>query len=138
MPPHCKVVTKKKGLEQLLPGQIVFVVLAENATHEPNRLLSAAIGVAIPNNVDHYGYLSEHHAFGEKEKVSGEYAEDLAAQMLASTYGIPFDIDASYDEKKDIFRMDGRIIKTKHFAQSAVCGKDGLWTTVIAAAVFVL
>jgi len=138
LPPHCKVVPKKKGLEHLNPGQIVFVVLAENSTHEPNRLLSAAIGVAIPNDRDHYGYLSEHHAFGEKEKVSGEYAEDLAAQMLASTYGIPFDVDASYDEKKDIFRVDGRIVQTKHYSQSAVCGKDGLWTTVISAAVFLL
>ena len=138
LPPHCKIVSKKKGLEQLRPGQIVFVVLAENQSKEPNRLMSAAIGVAIPNDRDHYGYLSEHHAFGEKEKVSGEYAEDLAAEMLASTYGIPFDIDASYDEKKDIFKMDGRIVQTKHYAQSAVCGKDGLWTTVISAAVFVL
>ena len=138
LPPNCDVVSKEKGLKQLYAGQIVFVVLAEAATNEPNRLLSASIGVAIPNDRSHYGYLSEHHAFGEKEKVSGEYAEDLAATMLASTYGIPFDIDASYNEKKDIFRMDGRIIKTKHFAQSAICGKDGLWTTVISAAVFVL
>jgi len=138
LPPHCKVISKKKGLEQLNPGQIVFVVLAENESREQNRLLSAAIGVAIPNDRDHYGYLSEHHAFGEEEKVSGEYAEDLAASMLASTYGIEFDIDASYDEKKDIFKVDGRIVQTKHYSQSAICGKDGKWTTVVAAAVFVL
>ncbi|MCK5024382.1 MAG: arginine decarboxylase, pyruvoyl-dependent [Thermoplasmata archaeon] len=138
LPPHCKVVTKSKGLEELDPGQIVFVVLAENETNEPNRLLSASIGVAIPNNKEQYGYLSEHHSFGQSEKACGEYAEDLAAQMLASTFGIPFDVDASYDEKKDIFKMDGRIIKTKHNTQSAVCGKDGLWTTVVSVAVFVL
>ena len=138
LPPHCKVVTKKKGLEQMHAGQIVFVVLAENSTKEPNRLMSASIGVAIPNNLDHYGYLSEHHSYGQAEKVCGEYAEDLAAQMLASTYGIEFNVDASYDEKKDLFRMDGRIIKTKHYTQSAVCGKNGLWTTVISAAVFIL
>ena len=138
LPPNCKIVPKTKGLPQLHAGQIVFVVLAENATNEPNRLMSASIGVAIPNNRDHYGYLSEHHTFGKGEKVCGEYAEDLAAQMLASTYGIQFNIDASYDEKKDIFKLDGRIIKTKHYTQSAVCGKDGLWTTVVSAAVFVL
>ena len=138
LPPNCKVITKAKGLEQMHAGQIVFVVLAENATKEPNRLLSASIGVAIPNDRSHYGYLSEHHTFGMGEKVCGEYAEDLAAQMLASTFGIEFNVDASYDEKKDIFKMDGRIIKTKHYTQSAVCGNDGLWTTVIAAAVFIL
>ncbi len=138
LPPNCKIITREKGIKQLKPGQILFVVLAENSTNEPNRLLSASIGVAIPNNKEHYGYLSEHHSFGQKERVSGEYAEDLAAEMLASTYGIKFDIDASYDEKKDIFRVDGRIIKTRHNTQSVVCGKDGLWTTVISAAVFIL
>lgn len=137
-PPGCKIIGREKGLEKLKPGQILFVVLAENATNEPNRLLSASIGVAIPKEPEQYGYLSEHHSFGQKEKVSGEYAEDLAAEMLASTYGIKFDIDASYDEKKDIFRVANRIVKTRHNTQSAVCSKDGLWTTVISAAVFVL
>ncbi len=138
LPPGCKIISKDRGLGMLKPGQILFVVLAENATNEPNRLLSASIGVAVPNNKEHYGYLSEHHSFGKTEKVCGEYAEDLAAQMLASTYGIEFDIDASYDEKKDIFRVDGRIIKTRHHTQSAVCGKNGFWTTVVSAAVFIL
>jgi len=138
LPPKCKVISREKGLKLLKPGQILFVVLAENATNEPNRLLSASIGVAIPNDKSHYGYLSEHHSFGQQEKKSGEYAEDLAAEMLASTYGIEFDIDASYDEKKDIFKVDGRIVKTRHNTQSAVCGKDGLWTTVVSAAVFIV
>jgi arginine decarboxylase len=137
-PPGCKIISKEKGLGMLKTGQILFVVLAENSTNEPNRLLSASIGVAIPKNTEHYGYLSEHHSFGQSEKKCGEYAEDLAAQMLASTYGIKFNIDASYDEKKDIFKIDGRIVKTRHHTQSAVCGKDGLWTAVISAAVFIL
>lgn len=137
-PPGCKIMNKEKGLESLCPGQILFVVLAENATNEPNRLLSASIGVAIPTDKSHYGYLSEHHSFGQTEKACGEYAEDLAAEMLASTMGIEFNVDASYDEKKGIFKMDGRIIRTKHNTQSAICGKNGLWTTVISAAVLVL
>jgi len=137
-PPGCKVISSKKGLEQLSPGQILFCVIAENASKEPNRLMVASIGVAIPNNREHYGYLSEHHSFGQTEKVAGEYAEDLAAEMLASTYGIQFDIDASWDAKKDIFKIDGRIVKTKNITQSAICGKTGLWTTVISAAVFIM
>jgi len=32
-----------------------------------------------------YGYLSEHHSFGETEDQAGEYAEELAAEMLATT-----------------------------------------------------
>ena len=137
-PPGCKVISRQKGLEQLSPGQILFCVIAENASNEPNRLMAASIGVAIPNNLEHYGYLSEHHSFGQTEKVAGEYAEDLAAEMLASTYGIQFDIDASWDAKKDIFKIDGRIVKTRNITQSAICGKTGLWTTVISAAVFIM
>ncbi len=137
-PPGCKIIPKSKGLGMLKPGQIVFCVIAENASNEPNRLMAASIGVAIPKNTEHYGYLSEHHSFGQKEKVAGEYAEDLAAEMLASTYGISFDVHASYNEKKDFFKIDGRIVNTRNHTISAVCDKNGLWTTVISVAVLVL
>lgn len=137
-PPGCKIIPRTKGLEKMDPGQIVFCVISENASNEPNRLIAASIGVAIPNNPSHYGYLSEHHSFGQTEKVCGEYAEDLAAEMLASTYGIVFDIDTSYDEKKDLYKIDKRIVKTRNITQSAICDKKGLWTTVIVAAVFVI
>jgi arginine decarboxylase len=136
-PPNCKIISQAKGLEMLQPGQILYVVMAQAETNEPNRLLAASIGVAIPKEGDHYGYLSEHHAFGQTEKVCGEYAEDLAAQMLASTYGIEFDIGASYDEKKDVFTLAGRTVQTRNSTQSAICDKTGLWTTVISAAVLV-
>ncbi len=138
LPPKCKIIPKQKGLEYLKPGQIVYCVMAQNSSNEPNRLMAASIGVAIPKNPEHYGYLSEHHSFGQKEAVAGEYAEDLAAEMLASTYGIDFDIDASYNEKKDFFKIDGRIIKTRNNTQSGICDKTGLWTTVISTAVFIL
>ncbi len=137
-PPGCKIITKSKGLEMLKPGQILFCVVAENSCNEPNRLMAASIGVAIPKNTEHYGYLSEHHSFGQKDKVAGDYAEDLAAEMLASTYGIAFDVDTSYNEKKDFFKIDGRIVNTRNITVSAVCDKDGLWTTVISAAVLIL
>ncbi|MEW5937539.1 MAG: arginine decarboxylase, pyruvoyl-dependent [Candidatus Thermoplasmatota archaeon] len=136
-PPGCKIIPKSKGVEMLRPGQIVYCVLMDNSSNEPNRLIAASIGVAIPAYENHYGYLSEHNSFGQTEKVAGDYAEDLAAQMLASTYGIAFDIDASYDAKKEIFKIDGRIVKTMNITQSAIGDKGGLWTTVLAAAVFV-
>ena len=137
-PPHCKTVPKSKGLEMLKPGQIVFCVMAEHSANEPKRQMVASIGVAIPKDPEHYRYLSEHHSFGQTEKVAGEYAEDLAAEMLASTYGITFDIDASYNEKKDIFKIDGRIVKTRNFTKATLCDKTGLWTTVISVAVFII
>jgi len=138
LPPHCKEITRDKGVGELKPGAITFVVMARNATNEPNRFVSAAIGVAVPSAKNNYGYLSEHHAFGETAKKSGEYAEDLAATMLASTLGIPFDPGQAWDERKQVYKASEHIFKTRNICQSARGNKDGLWTTVLAAAVFIL
>ena len=135
-PPKCKIMTKEEGLKNLKPGEIVFCVLARNETNEPNRLISAAVGLAVPHDKNHYGYLSEHHAFGEKGDVSGEYAEDLAATMLATTLGIPFDPSQAWDERKQQYIASGQLIRTTHVCQSAEGHKNGLWTSVIAVAVF--
>jgi arginine decarboxylase len=135
MPPHAKIVPRNTGLKELSPGQIVFTVLARAETNEPNRLVAASIGLAAPADKSHYGYLSEHHSFGETERKCGDYSEDLAASMLASTLGIEFDPDTDYDERKEIFRMSGRIVHTRSITQSARGNKNGLWTTVVAASV---
>ena len=137
VPPGCRLVPQKKGLEMIKPGEITFVVLARNSTNEPHRLVAASIGVAMPSEKDTYGYLSEHHSFGQTAETAGYYAEDLAATMLATTMGIPFDPEIAWDEKKQLFKTTGLIIKTTNTTQSATGDKNGLWTTVIAAAVFV-
>jgi len=135
-PPDCKQIPTRTGLSQLKSGGITYCVMARNATNEPNRLVSAAIGLALPKDRNEYGYLSEHHAFGETAEKTGEYAEDLAATMLATTLGIEFDTDKAWQEREQIYKASGKIIKTKNTCQSAQGNKDGLWTTVIAAAVF--
>ncbi len=135
-PPQAKIISKEEGLKLLQPGQITFCVMARNDTNEPNRLISAAVGIAIPKDTNNYGYLSEHHSYGEVAKKSGEYAEDLAATMLATTLGIEFDPDKSWDEREQIYKASGHIFKTNHICQSAEGNKDGLWTSVISAAVF--
>ena len=136
-PPGCKIIDKEDGLKDLSPGEIVFCVMSKEANNEPGRRLAAAIGLAIPQNLEYYGYLSEHHTLGQTEKDAGDYAEDLAAEMLASTLGIEFDVDSNYDEKRDIFRMDGRIINTRNTIAFSTVDEKGRWTTVLAAAVFV-
>jgi len=138
LPPNCKIVSKDDGLKQLSPGAITFCVMARNETNEPNRLVSAAIGVGMPSNNEHYGYLSEHHAFGETDEKAGEYAEDLAATMLATTLGVEFDPNSAWEEREQTYKASGHIFKTTHACQSAQGNKNGLWTTVIAAAVFIL
>ncbi|MBU1146127.1 arginine decarboxylase, pyruvoyl-dependent [Patescibacteria group bacterium] len=136
-PPGCKMIGKTQGLAELKAGEIVFCVMARNATNEPNRLIASSIGLALPADPTHYGYLSEHHPFGETEEKAGEYAEDLAASMLASTLGVEFDMDKAWDEREQIYKVSGKIVKTTNITQSAVADKNGLWTTVISAAVFV-
>lgn len=136
-PPNCQMISKDEGIKLLRPGQITFCVMARSETNEPNRLVSAAIGLAMPKNTNNYGYISEHHAFGEVAKKSGEYAEDLAATMLATTLGIEFDSDKAWEEREQVYKASGQIIKTTNNCQSSEGNKDGLWTTVISAVVFV-
>jgi len=136
-PPRCKLISKSQGLKYFNDGQIVFSVMARSSTNEPNRLISASVGVAIPQDRSHYGYLSEHHAYGETEKKSGDYAEDLAASMLAGTLGIELDVVKSYDEKKEIWKISGKIVRTMNITQSAEGDKNGLWTSVVAAGIFI-
>ena len=137
LPPGCKIIPKEDGVKLLKHGQILYCVLARNATNEPNRLIAASIGCAVPTDADtNYGYLSEHHPFGETEDKAGDTAEDLAAQMLASTLGVEFDPNKDWDALKQEFKMSGKIVKTRNTTQSVEGDKKGLWTTVIAAAVF--
>ncbi|MBC8549874.1 MAG: arginine decarboxylase, pyruvoyl-dependent [Candidatus Brocadiales bacterium] len=135
-PPNCKIVSKAQGIKLLQPGQIVFCVMSTNETNEPHRMISASVGLAVPAEPNHYGYLSEHHANGETDETSGDYSEDLAASMLASTQGVEFDPEKNYDERKEIYRMSGKIVQSRNTTQSARGDKNGLWSTVVAAAVF--
>jgi arginine decarboxylase len=114
----------------------MFTVIARSETNEPNRLISSAIGLAIPKDHEGYGYLSEHHSFGDTAKKAGEYAEDLAATMLATTLGVEFDSETAWKEREQVYKASGKIFKTTNVVQSAEGDKDGLWTTTVAAAVF--
>ena len=138
-PPACKIISRSEGTGHLTPGQITFVVMAKAATSEPNRLCAAAIGLAKPKDKQQYGYLSEHHAYGETQKQAADYAEDLAAQMLASTMGIELDPGLAWDERKQVYKVDQKhVFESRSIAKAARGHRDGLWTTVIAMAVLIL
>jgi arginine decarboxylase len=134
-PPNCRVIPRALGLKRLYAGEVVFAVVAENSTREPHRLLASSIGLAIPADRTTFGYLSEHHSFGQDDRTAGDYAEELAAEMLATTLNVEFDSDKSWDEKKEVYRLSNKIVRTMNITQSAVGDKRGLWTTVIAAAI---
>ena len=133
-PPHCEEVSVEQGLEKLQAGQIAHVVLSESATAEPNRLIAASVGVAIPRDRSRFGYLSECHSYGQTAAASAEYAEDLAAEMLATVLGVEFNPESSWDEKREIWKIADVIYQTKEITQAAVGDKFGRWTTVVAAA----
>jgi arginine decarboxylase len=135
LPPGAKMISRDEGLKLLRPGQITFTVMSRVESAEQHRLVAASVGLAVPRDDDKYGYLSEHHAFGETGAQAGDYAEDLAAQMLATTLGVVFDSDKAYDERKDQYKIGGHIVKTSNVTQSAVGDKAGMWTTVLAAAI---
>ena len=111
--------------------------MSKNSTNEANRLISASVGMAIPKEKEVYGYLSEHYSFGENAKKAGDYAEDLAATMLATTLGLDFDPEKAWDERKNEYKLSGRFVKSFNITQSARGDTKGLWTTVLAAAVFI-
>ncbi len=137
-PPNAKLVSRAAGLKEISPGQILFTIYSRNQTNEPHRLCGASVGIARPADPNRYGYLSEYDSFGQNEKQAGDYAEDIAAQMLASSLGIPFDVDKNWDEKRQQWNVSGQIYKTQNITQTAKGDKDGKWTTVFSAAVLLL
>lgn len=138
LPPNCKIVPREEGLPELKPGAIVHCVLARNDTNEPQRLVTSAIGTAVPVNENNYGYISEHHSYGEDEETAGEYAEDLAATMLATTLGIEFNAELAWHEREQVYKTSGHIFDTFNACQTANGDKNGKWTTVLAAMVFII
>jgi arginine decarboxylase len=137
-PPKCKIISREKGLELLQPGQVVFVVKSQAESNEASRLMAASIGLARPTDKNTFGYLSEHHSYGQTAEQCGDYAEDLAAGMLATTLGVEeFDSETSWDNKREIWKISDRLVKTRSITQSGV-GKKGLWTTVVAASVLIM
>ncbi|HXL15439.1 MAG TPA: arginine decarboxylase, pyruvoyl-dependent [Methylomirabilota bacterium] len=134
-PPKCKIIPKDEGVKLIAPGSIAFCVMARLASSEMRRLIAASIGCAIPADKSTYGYLSEHHAYGQTDEYAGDFAEDMAASMLASTLGVEFDETANWDEKEQVFKISGEIVRTFNVTQSAVISAKG-WTTVLSSAVF--
>ena len=119
LPPHCEIISKDEGLGQLLPGEIVFCIMSRHASNEPNRKVSASLGCAIPKNEDEFGYISEHHAFGEATASSGAYAEKLALSMYETW---------TESKPKETFSV----------VTSADVAAGNAWTTVLSVAVFIL
>lgn len=136
MPPGCRLIPVVEGVETLRPGEITFCVLARAETNEPGRRIHASIGLARPTDPSVYGYISEYHGFGKTELESGDYAEDLAATMLASTLGIDFDPNGAWNERRRVYETSGHVIDSTSITAAAEGDINGLWTCAVAVAVF--
>ena len=136
MPPGCRLIPAIEGVETLRPGEITFCVLARAETNEPGRRIHASIGLARPTDPSVYGYISEYHGFGKTELESGDYAEDLAATMLASTLGIDFDPNGAWNERRRVYETSGHVIDSTSITAAAEGDINGLWTCAVAVAVF--
>ncbi len=113
-PPGCKIVSIQEGRKHLVPGQIVFAILARSSTNEPNRLIAASIGLAGPvDDASRHGYLSEYHTTGETAQKAGDYAEDMAMEMLATTLGLPDDPSLAWDQREEQWKLPARSTKRK-------------------------
>ena len=136
LPPGCEQVARENGVSTLRPGEITFCVMARTETNEAGRRIHSSIGLARPTDPAMYGYISEHHGFGMTGEESGDYAEDLAATMLASTLGIEFDPNAAWDERKRTYQTSNLIISSSSMTAAAHGDAAGRWTCAVAAAVF--
>ena len=137
LPPGSKMISREKGIPQLAPGAISFCVMARSDTNEHGRLLASSIGVAIPKSRAKWGYLSESHGHGMNRQQASDMAEDLAASMLGTTLGLEVDPNKAWSEKEQAYKASGLFIKTTSITQSAR-GQEGLWTTTVALAIFLL
>jgi arginine decarboxylase len=117
LPPGCKVITREEGLSYLSPGEIVFCVLSKNSSKVKGDRILSAIGCAIPDDPSKIGYIFEHKS--SEDEVQGMVtAKELAIEMYESVNG---------SEPKEVIAI----------SKEAVADEDGVWTTVVAAAVFI-
>jgi arginine decarboxylase len=137
LPARCRFISRERGLSMLIPGQICYCVMARADTDEHDRLIASSVGVAIPKDKEKWGYLSEVHGYGMNTREAGDMAEDLAAAMLGTTLGLELDPDRAWSEKSQVYKSSGLIIRSSNVTQTAK-GKNGLWTTTVAIAMFLL
>lgn len=138
LPPNCIEISKEEGIKELRPGQILYTVLSRVSSNKRNQIISASIGVAKPSDKEQYGYLSEFHSINTKNEEIGDFTEELAAEMLATTLGVPFDPDLNHEENKAVFKMEGKIVETKNITVRAKVRKENEWACAIAAAIFII
>ena len=100
----------------------------------PRRRCACAVGIARPSDKNAYGCVSGRVSCGKNESQAGGDAEDIAAQMRASSPGITFDADTNWDEKRQQWIISGNNYNKPHIQPTSTGGQHPTRTTVITAA----
>ncbi len=110
-PPHCELVDREEGLSMLQPGQVVFAVIAESSTNEPSRLVAASIGVAMPADVSHHGYICGRGRLrGGPRRVDARHGARRAVRFRAGLGSASRAVDALGRDRADHERdVHGRV-----------------------------
>ena len=120
MPPECKFVSKTEGLKEFKPGEIVFCVLSDSYTNNPEDSVSAAIATAYHNDSSIHGYVAEIKEKNSSLEKTEQKAVALAKNMLETI-------------SKSKTKME-----CKSIVEYSKPSSSGKWTCVICAAVFIL
>ncbi len=134
VPPHSELIEVDEGLGYLSHGEIVYCVLSTTDTNQPGQEIVSSIGLAIAQDPNQHGYMSEHHTIGQPEAEASAYAEKLAYIMLTTAFKIP--AYAGIRPSKNGGSDEASLVQLRKGIAQAAVGKDGCWTTVVAAAVF--
>ncbi len=117
IPPNCELISKEEGIKMIEHGSIVFLVLSRVDSSKKNERITASLGLAIPENRNHYGYISEYDDKGVEPEAAAKLVENMASTMLKSI-----------SDKEINFTL-------KSVVQSGIVKEK--WMSVVSAAVFV-
>jgi len=138
IPPGCKRISVEEGMKQIPPGMITFAVLAQSITNEPGQLVTAGIGMALPADDTHHGYLTEaEEIMGRTEDDVEQDVIEMALENLVTEWNPKFDGETAYRKGKKNYTLEGRDIKVDSVVQSARGAEQNQYTVVVAAAVFI-
>jgi len=100
---------KRQGEKEPTQVKITYVVMSRNSTNEPNRLDRCSSWYRCTKDRSHYGYISEHHAFGTTGKKLEDYRRSCQQPCLGPRSGLEFDPDKAWDKRKQEYKMSGRL-----------------------------
>jgi arginine decarboxylase len=126
LPQGCEKVSIEEGIKELIPGQIVYLVLSritvDNTTFSAPERIFASIGIAQPLNSTNYGYVAE---------LNGKFTS--LDEVISSTRNLATELLLSSRKQSETDEITTTVISA-----NTQTNKEEKYTTCIAAAVFIV